>query len=360
VDFVGPRISFPMKSVLASLLTIFILSCAHHRQSLYAIHELPDSLQTPARNVVNTGMVGYDNATVYLKTHLNDSAITLLSQSENPILRATALREMTSRPGFNHQQVMFTHLDDTAIVPVVMGEFGTYYLRVADNMIGDACWDTKGPRDSLAEEIIMHHDNLRSAYQALAFMPAREKYRTHIIKMIERDRDYQTEVEYGLFALAKYGRKEDISQIQEVLAQNAWRLSYTSFKLMTDYPDPAYFDILKHFYPRRFNHAVCQEHSWGTPIEYIDALVSYKNDSAAKILSIMLDRKPFCRCTADTLQIKERLLHDIWDNPCPAYKSLRVGIASAIRRLLYRDSVNAIGLNFSDTGAVSPSGVFWH
>jgi hypothetical protein len=49
---------------------------------------------------------------------------------------------MTHRPGYNHNQVMTTHLDDTAIIFEDMGEWGIQFWSVTDCVIHNGRWRT--------------------------------------------------------------------------------------------------------------------------------------------------------------------------------------------------------------------------
>jgi hypothetical protein len=311
----------------------------------FAIRDYPDTLQPWLTRAINTGIVGYDTATKFIETHATDSEISMLSLAENPILRSIALYQMTHCPRFNHNQVMFTHLDDTAIIFEDVGEWGIQPWSVTDYMIGNGRWKTEAARDNLANEVILHHDGLRSAYTALQFATLRPEYHDHLTRMIQRDKDYSREIEYALYALAKYKRKEDIPSISNVLSSYKYRFTGASFQLMRDYPDPAYLDILEEYYPRRFYHAICRDQNTDLASSYIEAVASYKTDTCAKILSAILTRKPFMPCTADTITLKEKLLNAIWNNPCPAYAALRARVATEVRRLQIRDSLDRLSID---------------
>jgi hypothetical protein len=313
----------------------------------FAIRDYPDTLQPWLTRAINTGIVGYDAATTFIRSHATDSEITMLSQAENPILRTIALYEMTHRPGFNHNQVMMTHLDDTAVIFEDVGEWGIQLWSVTDCMIDNGRWRTEAARDSLANEVILHHDGLRSAYTALQFHPLRPEYHDHIAKMILRNRDYRLEIEYALTAFAKYKRKEDIPTITNILsANNPWFTS-ASFRLMQEYPDTAYLEILQKYYPRRFYRAICRDQYPDVASGYFEAVASYKTDACAKILSAILGRNPFMPCSVDTITLKGNLLNAIWNNPCPAYTALRTRVATEVRRLQIRDSLDRLPIDTS-------------
>jgi len=282
----------------------------------------------PAKPIPPFAIRDYPDTLQPWLTRATDSEISMLSHAENPILRSIALYEMTHRPGFHHNQVMFTHLDDTAIICEDVGEWGIQPWSITDCMIHNGRWRTEAARDSLASEVILHHDGLRSAYTALTFDTLRPEYHDHLTRMILRDKDYSPEIEDALYALAKYKRKEDIPSIKNILSTYKYRFTDASFQLMRDYPDTAYLEILQEYYPRRFYHAICRDQYPDLASGYIEAIASYKTDSCAKILSAILTRKPFMPCSVDTITLKENLLNAIWNNPCPAYTVLRARVAT--------------------------------
>ena len=57
-----------------------LLSCTQH-PATYAIRDFPDTLQRWLTRAINTGIVGYDAATVFIRDHASDSEITLLSRT---------------------------------------------------------------------------------------------------------------------------------------------------------------------------------------------------------------------------------------------------------------------------------------
>jgi len=327
-----------------------LLSCMHHRSS-YAIRDFPDTLQTWLVRAINTGIVGYDTATGFIRDHATDSEITLLSKAEIPILRAIALNEMAHRPGFNHNLAIRNHLDDTAIIFKDFGEWGVRDVSVIDYVIHNGEWKTEAARDSLANEVVLQHDNLESAYDALSFLPSRPEYHDHIIKMALRDRNYQRQIERALFALATYRRKTDIPLIKEVLLEHRGSFTMSSFGLMEKYADTAYLEILESYYPRLYYRSFRETSYIDVAGSYIDALASYKADTCAKILTAILNRKPFVTYPVDTIALKDRLFNAIWNNPCRAFSALRARIAPEIRSRQILDSMNRLP---TDTSWVPP------
>ncbi|HWK08180.1 MAG TPA: hypothetical protein VNS58_31340 [Puia sp.] len=317
-------------------------SCQSDHKASLAIRDFDKSLQPFLTKAVSTGIVGFDEATVYIEKHTKDGELILLSRSEHPILRAIAFREILSRPAFDHFSVIMNHLDDTAFVAVDKGEWGIQYRTISDYIIEEGRWKTIDDRKRTVDEIIMKHDNLRAAYTGLRMVELQEKYYPHIREMAQRERLFE-EREEALYRLAKYKRRSDIPLIKQALLENDWRMGDASFGLMRDFPDTSYMEVLRtYYYHRRFYRSICHD-GWGdvrTAVEYISTLAMYKSDSSVKILKLILNRKPLVPCAADTNSLREHLLHSIWDNACPAYADLRKQIRVDISNIIKRDSIN--------------------
>ena len=88
--------------------------------------------------MVSEGIVTYHDSSD-IKS-ITDEELIRLGKSENPILRATALREMLDRSSFNQFDIVMKHLDDTAIVAIDNGEFGIKFETVSDCLIGRTSW----------------------------------------------------------------------------------------------------------------------------------------------------------------------------------------------------------------------------
>jgi hypothetical protein len=320
---------------------IFLCSCSGRNMPSYAIRDFDLLLQPYLTKAIGTAVVGFDTATLYIENHATDDQITRLSQAESPMLRAIALREMIRRPGFNHFNVIMSHLDDTAMIAWDAGEWGIKFHTVSDDVISNGTWKTKADHDKTADEIIRKHDYLAEACTALDFMPLKPEYYPHLKVMVLRDRPFE-QIERALFALAKYKKMADIPVISQLLAQNAWEMSHVSFGLMENFPDTAYLEILTKYYPRRFYRKICADQQVETSTSYIDALASYKTERSARILTAMLDRKPFAPCAADTFTIKYAVLRAIWNNSCPAYAIMRTRISAIMHEIIRRDTTDTI------------------
>jgi hypothetical protein len=318
-----------------------LFSCGSRHGNSVAIRDFNASLQPFLIKAASTGIVGYDDATQYIEKHATDKELVLLGCSEQPILRAIAFREMLRRPTFDHFQVIMSHLDDTAIVSVDAGEWGSCYRMVSDVVIESAKWKTIGDKDKTVEEVITRHNYLRSAYTILRGVELqKESYYPYIREMASREREFE-ERELALYALAQYKKRGDVPLIKEILFGNDWRLGSSSFDLMHDFPDTAYWEVLRTYYPRRFYRSICWNHGATSPaVEFIKAVASYQTDSSARILEQILSRQPFIPCAADTFTLRGALIHSIWENKCKAYSKIMEESRETMERIRRQDSID--------------------
>lgn len=317
-----PTLTRPHLYYLLPILVCLTLSCTTPRTKFPAIRDFSPSLQPALISAVATSVAGYDTGATYIRHHATDSELALLSRCEHPILRAIALREMTKRPSFDHQKIMLQHLDDTAIVLVDHGEWGDVFRTVSDQMVEEGRWSTEKDRQLVLDEILEHHDYLRSAYTGLEHVDTPEKYYDHIKVMVTRDRPYD-QIEYALYALAKCGKKEDIPQIKEILLANTGMAGAASFDIIAAYPDTSYMEVLKHYFWHGFYRRICRERSIYPAVDFISALGCSKDTASARMLEFILAKQPFMPCLVDTSSLKEAVMNAIWNNPCPAYSRLR-------------------------------------
>ncbi len=330
--------------ILAFLLLLTAIACNPPKPiPPYAIRDFPAALQPYLTRTINTGIVGYDTATTYIRAHATDGEIIQLSQAENPILRAIALYEMTHRPGLNHLDILLAHLDDTAIIMKDYGEWGLQQRSVTDNMILQAGWKTEAARNTVANEIILHYDHLGSAYTA-SFADLVQNRSTIVIsvEMALRDGLLDEEVLDALFGLAKYKKKEDIPLIKAIVEDRGSAFISLTFGFISDYPDTAYLELLESYYPRNFYRTIRRDRTTDHAMSYIKALAVYKADTCARIITSILNRTPILPgdfSPATQSDFWEQVVHVIWANPCPAFAALRTRITPELHRILRRDSL---------------------
>jgi hypothetical protein len=325
------------RQLLCLTLIILFLSCKNDNHYTYAIKDFRKSLQPYLTKIVSKGIVMYYDSS--LRHMATDNELMQLSKSEHPVLRASAFREMLHRKSFNHFHILMNHLDDTATVASDAGEFGTWYRTVSDDILDEAKWKTKEDKNKTINEVITRHNYLKSAYRILAQTAPHEKYYSFIKDMATRKRNYDEElgeqgfddIQYALYALAKFKKKDDIKIIREKLLENCWKISSLSFTLMKEFPDTSYLQVFEKYYPRNFYHTIYRDQISDKAVDYINSLAIYKTQRSSNILDSILNRKPFMNCQADTSYIKHQLAYAIWDNDCTAYSKLRKQIEQRVR-----------------------------
>lgn len=328
---------FQISRLLFFLITLNLLSCSTNGKYRYAIKDFRKSLQPYLTGIVAKGIVAYkDSALRYMAT---DRELMLLGQSEHPVLRASAYREMLFRKSFDHFDLLMNHLDDTAVVATDAGEWGIWFRTVSDDILEEAKWKDSSDKSKTIDKVITEHNYLRAAYTILSKIQPQEKYYPYIKDMATRDRKsigYNDEpmtadIELGLYGLAKFKKREDVKVIKDLLMSNRWRMSSVSFALMEDFPDTSYLEVFETYYKSNFYHNICMNHSVEDAIHFVDAVATYKNERSANILEAILNRKPFVNCDADTVSLKGHLIDAIWNNPCDSYLQLRKQIKRYIR-----------------------------
>lgn len=327
-----------LKHLLLPTVIILLSSCKNEQGHTYAIKDFRKTLQPFLNKVVTTGIVTYYDSS-QIKS-ITDGELVRLSKAENPVLRTTALREMLDRTSFNRFDIVMKHLDDTAIVATDNGEFGIKFETVSDCLIGRTSWETAQARDKTIESVLTKHNYLSSAYNILTRIDAQEKYYPFIKDMATRTRrldwsdGYELafyEIEYALYGLAKFRKKEDVQIIKDKLMKHVWELSDVSFRLMKEFPDTAYLDVLQTYHRRQFyKFSGIRPHGFtgynadrAAPEDFIEALVVQQNEGRAKLLDTMLTYLPKYTCMPDKENIINEVVEQIWEHPCPAYARLR-------------------------------------
>ncbi|HLK29205.1 MAG TPA: SPASM domain-containing protein [Puia sp.] len=333
---------------LIPALVILFLSCKNEHGYTYAIKDFRKPLQPYLFRIVSRGIVMYyDSSLRYIATgkELNE-----LSESEHPVLRASAFREMLHRKPADHFDILMNHLDDTADVATDAGEFGIWHRTVSDDILDEAVWKTRDEKNKTIELVLTKHNYLRSAYFILLKIEPQEKYYSLIKDMATRPRRLSVDgdeldfydIEYALYGLAKFKRKDDIEIIKDKMMQHVWELSNISFRILQEFPDTSYFDILQTYHRRRFYKFSGNRREGfsgviadrADPEDFIHALIVQQSDKSAQLLDTMLHRLPLRPCMPDRDNITDEIIKEIWNNPCPAYARLREKIKSKAKEIL--------------------------
>jgi len=329
---------FKLRQIIIPTLIISFFSCKNEHGYTYAIKDFRKSLQPYLFKMVSKGVVmDYDSA---LRNMATDKELSELSQSEHPILRASAFREILDRKSFNHFDVLMNHLDDTADVATDAGEFGIWHRTVLDDILREAAWKTQAKKDNY----------LRSVYFILVQIEPQKKYYSFIKDMATRPRRLSRDgyelafddIENALYGLAKFKKPDDVQIIEHQMVQNVWKLSDISFRLMKEFPDTAYFDVLQTYHRRQFYKFSGNRRDGfsgyiadrADPEDFIQALVAQQNDKSAQLLDTLLGRLRLKTCMPDRDFIINEVIREIWEHPCSAYTRLREKIKSKAKEIL--------------------------
>ena len=336
--------------ILSFLTSIFLFSsCTNkHGGYSYAIKDFRKSLQPYLLKIVSRGVVMYYDSS--LRNMATDKELIELSQSEHPVLRASAFREMLHRKSFNHFDILMNHLDDTADVATDAGEFGIWHRTVSDDIVQEAGWKTQEAKNKTIDQVLIKHNYLRSAYLILLQIEPQEKYYPFIKDMATRPRrlsqdGYELDfddIEFALYGLAKFRKKNDIEIIKKQLMKNVSWLSDISFRLMKEFPDTAYLDVLQTYHRRRFYRFSGEDiggftgndDNRASSKDFIEALVAQQNDKSAQIFDTILNRLPVMTCVRNKEFIEDEIVTQIWEHPNPAYEKLRNRIKSRAKEIL--------------------------
>jgi hypothetical protein len=336
------------KQLVLLLLTIVFFSCNNSNKYPYGINAFEEKLQPHLIKIVEKGIVMYsDSALQHMAT---DGELVRLGRSEHPILRAAAFREMLKRKSFDHFDILMAHLDDTALVFTEGGEFGIWDRTVSDDILQEAEWKTQDAKSKTVDEVLARHNYLRSAYIILKGLEPQEKLYPFIKDMATRPRrldpneGYELgfgDIEYGLYGLAKFKKKEDVDVIRKKLMAHVRRLSDLSFQLMKEFPDTAYFTVLQIYHRRQFyKFSGNRPHGFSgfsadraAPEDFIQALVAQQTNRSAKLLDTMLTQLSKHTFLPDKETIINEVITAIWEHPCPAYVKLREKIKQKAEEL---------------------------
>jgi len=318
--------------------SFLLASCKNDFKSSFAIRDFSKSLQPYLTGIVSNGVVGFDTLTKFVENYASDEELKKLSKCEHPVLRAVAFRTMLERPTFNHFDVIMGNLDDTAVVARDAGEWGIRYVKISDDILQHGRWKDTTSKNKTIETIILNHRYLSSAYYKILTVEPKDSYYSSIKEMAQHVPNYDNivgqigfnEIERALYALAKFGKSEDIQIIKKALISNLAEASTLTFEIMGEYPDETYLEVFEDYYPRRFYREICRGKDTDKAISFINSIAKYKNERSAKILREILKRNPFMPCSADTNYLKESLVYAIWNNPCQHYSELRRSVADIV------------------------------
>lgn len=328
-------------------LIVCLLSCEERQRNIYAIKDFRKSIQPFLSMVASSGLVSYYDSSQ--TGGITNAELIRLSKCENPTLRAAAYGEMLRRNTFNPFEIVMNHLNDTAMVTIDEGEFGLGFRRVSDFVLQRANWEWLDSNGQIADRLITKHNYLSTAYTMLTKLEPQEKYYPYIRDMATHPRNLDPyegyelnfgDIEYALYGLAKFRKKQDIPVIRQKLMKYVYELSDVSFHLMKEFPDTAYLDVLQVYHQRFFyRFSGVRPHGFtgvaadrAAPEDFIDALVVQRNEQSANLLDTMLHRLSEYTCMPDRDNIIKAVVAAIKEHPCAAYTRLHVKIGSEARK----------------------------
>lgn len=340
-----------IKTLLIPACIAGMISCNSNGKDTYAIKDFRKSIQPLLSKIVTEGIVTWHDSA--LISQITDEELKRLGNSEIPVLRATAYQEMSGREGFDDFELVMSRLDDTAIVPVDGGEFGLSLKTVSDYIIECTTWETAQQREKTIEAVLSRHNYLRSAYTILIQLKPKEKYYSFIRDMAMRPRrldplqGYELgfdEIEYALYGLAKFRKQQDIRPIRDILMKHVWKMSDISFRLLKEFPDSAYMDVLEEYHRRQFyRFSGIRPHGFtgiaadrAAPEDFVEALVIQQSTRSARLLDTMLTGLRQFTCMPGRDEIISAIMMQVWDHPCPAYTALREKIRPRVQQKLKR------------------------
>lgn len=312
-----------MKRLPLFLLLIFLIaSCrSNNKYGEYAIRDFRTSLQPHLKNIVTEGLAGYDSSSRFIRQNASTTELEHLANCEHPVLRAVALRAILDRKNVDLFGILMSHLDDTAHIHCNYGEWGIGFTTVADDLIENFEWQTEEDKQKTIEEVITKHPYLDAAYTILPQVKPEAKYYPFIKRLATQEK-FLIFREKALYALARYKKKEDLPFIRDQLLHQVGVMGEYSFKLIKEYPDSSYLDVLYRYKRSSFWDRICLDRSVDNAGYFFQALASYKDKRSEDILAALLHRKGPLPCYADTFSLKRDLCFAIWDNACPAYAEL--------------------------------------
>lgn len=237
-----------------------------------------------------------------------DPELVKLAKIEIPTLRAVAFLQLLHRSHLDHFSLVMDHLEDTAFVVHDHGHYGFRFEAVTEMILDEAEWPTKELRDSTLQALMLLPYKYLSTYEGVEAVRTNPKYYASIRQMIVTPRvvsggyHLNSEVlkEKAMYGLAKYRIPSDIAFLKVELLKNYWNLKETAFRLLTDFPDTAYLDVLEKYHRRGFYRTLNYQKDGFTGFKYehvnaedfIRAVGAHHHKRAAVILDTIMQRIP--------------------------------------------------------------------
>ncbi|MGB4771611.1 MAG: hypothetical protein WBP58_09135 [Chitinophagaceae bacterium] len=275
-----------------------------------------------------------------------DPELVKLTKIEIPTLRAVAFLQLLNRSHLDHFSLVMDHLEDTAFVVHDHGHYGFRFEAVTEMILDEAEWPTKELRDSTLQALMLLPYKYLSTYEGVQAVRTNPKYYACIKQMIVTPRvvsggyHLNNEVlkEKAMYGLAKYRIPSDIAFLKVELLKNYWNLKETAFRLLRDFPDTAYLDVLEQYHRRGFYRTLNYQKDGFTGFKYehvnaedfIRAVGAHHHKRAAVILDTIMQRIPRFTNVDDPDYLKLIVVNTFSTSEVPAFQYLKRKYAKAV------------------------------
>jgi hypothetical protein len=298
---------------LLKLTVLFILlsGCNNSKTKYpYSINDFRPELRKDLEKIVEYGIAyPYETSEEDEKFNKKCSVDDLrkLMQCEHPLIRARAFIQLVKKDSANIEAILLASLNDTAIIAVDDGEWGTPMMYCADFYLDQTHGKTKIKWKKIFDTLVTKYPNLHTTFNELTITDTLpEKYYDAVKSMavnhggafyMSHGNKTKTDI---LFALSKYKRKDDINFIKDHL-----RYSDLYFwLLLQNNPDTAYFSILKKYLEplqraKKRGGEYLQTAFWGIQSkgenfeDFLITLAKFKNKESAEMFSVILKERIF-------------------------------------------------------------------
>jgi hypothetical protein len=337
-----------MKQFLKLTVLVIIFSgCNNYKTKYpYSINDFRPELIKDLEKIVEAGIADYyeTNEDVKESEKFNKKCsvddLKKLMQCEHSLIRARAFNLLVKRNSANVENILLASLDDTAIIAVDRGEWGTPMMYCADYYLSEA--NKKIEWGGILDTLVTKYPNLQTTFTQLTNTDSLpEKYYGAVKSMainslvhykgpfyIDHSNNIRSDI---LFALSKYKHKDDVTFIKDHLRYS--RLYF--WKLIQNNPDTAYFSVLKEEYfeplkrakkrgPENLQLAFWGRYNRGDHYEdFLVTLAKFKNKESAEMFSEILKERIFPNRGKIKDNEFECLLYDVLkQDSCTEYKTL--------------------------------------
>jgi hypothetical protein len=333
-----------MKFLLAGLLSSLFLFSQGQKKFDITLWDF-----TPAQRVVligalSTGVVNrLDRASDAL---FSDPELIKLSKIEIPSLRAVAFLQMFQRQHMDHFSLLMDHLEDTAFIVHDHGHYGFRFEAVTEMILDEAEWPSTFLRDSTFRALMKLPFKYLPTYDGVEAIRSDPQYYDSIKQMIIAPRivsggfHMKTEVlkEKAMYGLAKYRVPTDVAFLKLEMLKNYWNLKATAFRLMRDFPDTAYLDVLEQYHRRGFYRTLNYQKDGFTGYKYEDvdaedfvrAVGAHHHKRAAIIIDSIMQRIPRFKYIDDPNYLKSIVVSTFLNSEVPAFQYLKRKYSKAV------------------------------